>query len=83
MTEQNPKEIRRILSLDGGGTRGLITARWIEALEKELGSPLRENFDLIAGTSSSSILACAISAGIPASKIVRLYKENVTHIFPK
>ena len=83
MTEQNPTEIKRILSLDGGGTRGLITARWLEALEVELGSPLRENFDLIAGTSSGSILACAISAGIPASEIVRLYKENVTHIFPK
>lgn len=72
----------KVISFDGGGIRGLITAVWIEALEKKLGSPLREYVDFISGSSTGSILAAAISCGIPASEVVSLYKKEGQKIFP-
>lgn len=72
----------RILTLDGGGIRGLITAVWLNQLEKKLGTPIHEHFDLIAGTSTGSILACAIALGKPTDELVRLYKDRGKEIFP-
>ncbi|SRR5579883_125472 len=71
----------RILSLDGGGIRGLITAVWLHRLEQELGEPLRNHFNLIAGTSTGSILACGISLGKPAKELIKIYKERGKEIF--
>ncbi|ADB14863.1 Patatin [Pirellula staleyi DSM 6068] len=82
-TTPSPKHpIRRVLSLDGGGIRGLMTAIWLQALEDKLGGPLRDYFDLIAGTSTGAILACAISAGKKPAEIVSLYKERGMNVFP-
>lgn len=72
----------RILSCDGGGIRGLMTAIWLSRLEKKLGGPLRNYFDCIAGTSTGSILGCAISLGIPADRIVGMYVERGREVFP-
>jgi patatin-like phospholipase/acyl hydrolase len=76
----------RILALDGGGIRGLLTAVWLVDLEKRLveahGKTIRESFDLVAGTSTGSILACAISLGIPPTRIRDLYLERAGEIFP-
>jgi len=72
----------RILSLDGGGIRGLITAVWLDRLEQKLGSPLKNHFDLIAGTSTGSILACGVAMGLNAGSIVDLYLNNADTIFP-
>jgi patatin-like phospholipase/acyl hydrolase len=72
----------RILALDGGGIRGLMTAIWLERLESELGRPIREDFDLIAGTSTGGIIACGLVAGLPASRMVSLYRDRGRDIFP-
>jgi patatin-like phospholipase/acyl hydrolase len=72
----------RILSLDGGGIRGLITAVWLAELEKQLKKPIHHFFELMAGTSTGSILASALALGIPAQKIVDLYREKGSTIFP-
>lgn len=72
----------RILSLDGGGIRGIMTAVWLDRLERELGAPIADHFDLVAGTSTGAILACAVSAGIPASRLVDLYHERGRNVFP-
>lgn len=72
----------RILSLDGGGIRGLMTAIWLTRLEEKLGVPLRERFDLIAGTSTGAIIACALASGIPARSVVDLYRKRGREIFP-
>lgn len=55
----------RILCLDDGGIRGLIAAIWLQQLEQKLNVPLREHFDLAAGTSTGSLLACVVSLGLP------------------
>ncbi|HDO34610.1 MAG TPA: patatin, partial [Chromatiales bacterium] len=47
----------RILSIDGGGIRGLIPAVLLEWLEARIGRPISETFHLIAGTSTGGILA--------------------------
>ena len=59
-----------ILALDGGGTRGVYSAQVLASIEELSGAPLRERFDLIAGTSTGSIIAGAAAAGIPMSKVV-------------
>lgn len=78
----------KILSIDGGGIRGIIPAKVLAELERELkqSNPnkcLYEYFDLICGTSTGAILAIAIALGIPASDLVKFYKENAQLIFPK
>ncbi|MHC2069745.1 patatin-like phospholipase family protein [Bremerella sp. T1] len=72
----------RILSLDGGGIRGLITALWLKRLQQKLEKPLHTYFDLIAGTSTGAILACGISKGIDVDRIVELYVERGREVFP-
>lgn len=72
----------RILSLDGGGIRGVIAAAILSEVEKYLDQPLNKYFDLIAGTSTGSILASAVAIGLKSQDIIRLYKEKGQRIFP-
>jgi uncharacterized protein len=72
----------RILSLDGGGIRGLVSAIWLNRLEQRLGSPLRNYFELVAGTSTGSLIACGVSLGIPTSEIINLYLKQGREVFP-
>lgn len=79
----------RILSLDGGGIRGLTSAILLECLEKRLQkheqkpeARLRDYFDLIAGTSAGSIIACGIAQGISATDIKNLFIKDGAEIFP-
>jgi patatin-like phospholipase/acyl hydrolase len=72
----------RILSLDGGGIRGLMSAIWLKHLQYELPKPLRHYFDLVAGTSTGAILACGISKGIDVDQIVDLYVKRGREVFP-
>ncbi len=75
----------RLLSIDGGGIRGLIPALILAELEKRLEKPLCELFDVIAGTSTGGILALGLSvAERPnAAQLVELYKTRGTTIFPR
>ena len=60
--------LRRILSLDGGGIRGLVSCRWLESVERALaaaGKPgLTRSFDLFAGSSTGAIIACGVGLGM-------------------
>jgi patatin-like phospholipase/acyl hydrolase len=73
----------RVLAIDGGGIRGLIPALVLTELERRAGRQVFELFDLIAGTSTGGILACALCAPdpLPASELVKLYEEEGPHIF--
>jgi uncharacterized protein len=72
----------RILSLDGGGIRGLVSALILAEIEKKISQPLNQYFNLIAGTSTGSILAAAIATGSSSQEIVDLYQQQSQIIFP-
>ena len=55
------RAVRRVLSIDGGGIRGIIPALVLAHLERQMGAPAIELFDLIVGTSTGGILALGLS----------------------
>ncbi|MBN2384432.1 patatin-like phospholipase family protein, partial [bacterium] len=72
----------RILSLDGGGLRGLITTRLLHRLNTESG--IRgwiDDVDLFVGTSTGGILALALAIGKTPEDICRLYLDKGKLIF--
>lgn len=72
----------RILSLDGGGIKGAFAASVLTEIEREVGQPLGEYFDLIAGTSTGGILALGLAFRIPAREIRDFYRNMGPDIFP-
>jgi len=73
--------MKRILSIDGGGIPGIIPASTLVALEQQLGKPVRDCFDFVAGTSTGALIAAAVSAGVPAQRILRVYTDRADEIF--
>ncbi|RJR32341.1 MAG: hypothetical protein C4576_30355 [Desulfobacteraceae bacterium] len=92
-------EAFKILSIDGGGIRGIVPAAVLTEVERAIrkqmrGSPVRigECFDLIAGTSTGGILTCMLlfpdkkepsRARFSASDALRLYMENGDDVFER
>lgn len=76
-------ETFNILSIDGGGIRGVYAAEIILKMQQELQIDCYKEFDLIAGTSTGSIIAAALAIGISAQEIVKLYMEKSEIIFKK
>jgi len=74
-------ERRRILSIDGGGVRGIIPAMVLAALERTTGKPARDHFQFLAGTSTGAVIAGALAAGIPAERLVSLYERRGPELF--
>ena len=72
-----------ILSLDGGGTRGIYSAQILAKVEEALGTLVKERIDLIAGTSTGSIVGAAAAVGIPMQSLVELFEDQSPHIFRK
>ena len=70
-----------ILALDGGGARGIYPAHILARLEHTLSRPIGECFDLIAGTSTGSIIAGAVAAGVEIQTVVDLFEEKAPDIF--
>ena len=80
--EPSPWEGRcQVLSLDGGGLRGIFSAAAIAALEEDLGSPALDHFDVVTGTSTGGLIALALANGIPARSIVEFYVKEGPQIF--
>jgi len=69
-----------ILSLDGGGICGVLTAKLLERLEMAYPGFLSK-VDMIAGTSTGGILALGLAAGLTPKEIGRLYEESSTTVF--
>lgn len=83
----------RVLCLDGGGIRGLYTATVLQQMAVRVARmngknhegrlDLGANFDLIVGTSTGSILATALAAGVALEDVTHLYRGNAISIFQR
>ena len=78
----------RILSIDGGGIRGIIPAMLLAEIERRTGQPIAHMFDLVAGTSTGGIIALGLTIpkcpGAPlygAQRFVELYEHEGARIF--
>jgi patatin-like phospholipase/acyl hydrolase len=82
----------KILTLDGGGIRGVLPCAILTEIERRLGKPVAQLFDIIAGTSTGGIIACCLNVPHPeqpgkprfsASALGELYEKNGAQIFKK
>ena len=77
----------KILSIDGGGMRGIIPAKILCELEEELQrregpeARLCDYFDLICGTSTGGIIAIGLALGMSAKEMLNLYVAHGKEIF--
>ena len=85
-------ELVKILSIDGGGIRGVIPAAILSEIERRTQTRTAELFDLIAGTSTGGILALGLAAPSPddaarpryeATDLAGLYEKEGTRIFDR
>ena len=81
MSTNSDKDVRRILSIDGGGLLCTFPASFLAAIEEKVGEPLGQYFDLIAGTSRGGIIALGLGLGLEAREILDLYVERGPAIF--
>ena len=78
-----PEHKRVILSLDGGGMRGILTIQLLKKLEEIAGIPCFELFDMVAGTSTGGIIAGLMAKGYTAMEIEEKYVNFVTEVFDR
>ena len=81
MVENSTRRFQ-ILSLDGGGLKGLFTAAFLANWEKENNTRVVDHFDLIAGTSTGGIIALGLGLEFSAEDIKNLYLDKAAQIFP-
>src|SRR5262245_6140051 len=78
---------KRMLSLDGGGVRGILSVAFLERLEKVIeeieGRPtlLGDWFDFIGGTSTGAIIASALALGYRAAEVRDFYERLAPQVF--
>ncbi|HKY54539.1 MAG TPA: patatin-like phospholipase family protein, partial [Anaerolineales bacterium] len=72
---------RYLLSIDSGGIRGIIPTVALIKLENITGKLTRDIFSFVAGTSTGALIAAAIAAGIPATRILDIYTKRTPEIF--
>lgn len=73
----------KILSIDGGGIKGIAPASLLANIEETTTKRIVDYFDLIVGTSTGGILALALGLGFSAREILSLYLDNGSRIFKK
>lgn len=77
---KSPKTFK-ILSIDGGGIKGLFSAQVLAKFEEVYNTNMSDHFDLICGTSTGGIIALAISLKIPMKQICEFYTKYGHDIF--
>lgn len=79
------KRPRRLLALDGGGIRGLLTLGILEKIEAlaagNSGGKLCDYFDYIAGTSTGAIIAAGLARGMTTAQLVDFYRSSGKQMF--
>lgn len=81
----------KVLSIDGGGMRGIYTATFLEEVARAFsikrgcpnGLDIGKAFQLIVGTSTGAIIGCGLAKGVSPADMACMYKDNGRLIFPK
>jgi patatin-like phospholipase/acyl hydrolase len=71
----------RILTLDGGGVRGIFTAAVLAEFEQRFGDRFLDAVDLIVGTSTGGIIALGLASGRSGSEMLAFYRQKGPEIF--
>lgn len=74
---------RIILSLDGGGMRGILTIQLLKKLEEVAEIPCYDLVDMVAGTSTGGIIAGLVVRGFTATEIEEKYDALIKEVFHK
>jgi len=73
--------VKKILSIDGGGIKGVFPASFLASIEEQIGGKVSDYFDLIVGTSTGGIIALGLGLGFSAKDILSFYEERGPEIF--
>lgn len=79
---QNPDK-KTILSIDGGGLRGVISLEILAEMERRTNQPAYDLFDMFTGTSTGAIIAAGLALGQSASQILEIYRTALPAAFGK
>src|SRR5688500_6340787 len=79
---------KKLLSIDGGGIRGVIALEILIEIERILGRGrpgfrLTQYFDYISGTSTGAIIAAGLSLGMSASELLDFYQDKGAQMFDR
>src|SRR5215467_969044 len=72
---------RKLLALDGGGIRGVVSLGILGAIEKVIGQPLGKYFDYIGGTSTGAIIAAGLAKGLSVQELEKFYFDFGPQVF--
>jgi patatin-like phospholipase/acyl hydrolase len=75
-------KVFKILAIDGGGIKGLYSAKILEHFEDKFKCQISDKFDMLCGTSTGGIIALGLSLKIPASELSKFYEKYGPSIFP-
>lgn len=77
----NPHGKRMVLTVDGGGVKGILPACCLSRLEALSGKKCNEIFEFMSGTSVGALIAAALAKGVPASELVRIFTHDSKKLF--
>ncbi len=80
---EHNKKVFKILSIDGGGIKGLYASTILEKFEEKYGCLTSDHFDLLCGTSTGGLIALALSLKVPAKTVSSFYLNKGPLIFSK
>ncbi|MBS1780428.1 MAG: patatin-like phospholipase family protein [Bacteroidetes bacterium] len=81
MAENSNREFK-ILSIDGGGIKGLYSSCVLQHFEENFNCLISDHFDMLCGTSTGGLIALAASLKIPMSQVTDFYRTEGPKIFP-
>lgn len=73
----------KILSLDGGGTRGLFPATILNCIKEDTGKQPHQIFDVIVGAATGGIISAAMACGLDTSEMVDIYLNRASFLLPE
>ena len=73
--------MKKILTIDGGGIKGVFSLAFLSSIEKQLYQPLNKYFDLMVGTSTGGIIALGLGKGFTATELLEFYMELGKSVF--